>query len=211
MTCGHPNPSSPLQGHLSPILVIRPSHEPRTNSLFSDPPSPASESSRKDYETLSDSIKHNKNFRSSEAPQIYNIFSILQTFPAKKTFLLLDTIRNANRPTAARMREASSFAPNGQRLPILWKSHILKVKQATIGFEQFFDILFEVASRTDNPKHIRNTRKRGEQFIRAYLSDCHFIHKRITSIVRQCHVNHKTAIPSTAVVSATIAEIGNGV
>ena len=119
MTCGHPNPSSPLQGHLSPVPVIRPSHEPRTNSLFSDPPSPASESSRKDYETLSDSIKYKKNtcpFRSSA--NIQHFFHP-PNFSRKKTFLILlpDTIRNANRPIAARMREASSFAPNGQRLP----------------------------------------------------------------------------------------------
>ena len=119
MTCGHPNPSSPLQGHLSPVPVIRPSHEPRTNSLFSDPPSPASESSRKDYETLSDSMQIQKeHLLLSKQCKYTTFFPPSKLFPQKNfPFLLPDTIKNANRPIAARMREASSFAPNGQRLP----------------------------------------------------------------------------------------------
>lgn len=80
-----------------------------------------------------------------------------------------------------------------------------------IGFEQFLDILFEITSRADNIKDIRDTGKCSKQFVRAYLSDCCSIHERIKSVVWQCYTNHKTAIPSTAVVSATIAEIGNSV
>lgn len=80
-----------------------------------------------------------------------------------------------------------------------------------IGFEQFPDILFEVTPWTDNIKDIHDTRKCSKQFVCAYLSDCYSIHERINSVIWQCYANHKTAIPSSTVMSATITEIGNSV
>ena len=44
-----------------------------------------------------------------------------------------------------------------------------------------------------------------------YLSDGSSIHKWIKGIVWQGYTDHKTAIPHSAVVSATVAEIGNSV
>ena len=69
-----------------------------------------------------------------------------------------------------------------------------------IGFEQFLDILFEITSGADNIKDIHDTRECSKQFVCAYLSDCCSIHERIKSVVWQCYANHKTAIPSSAVI-----------
>lgn len=56
-------------------------------------------------------------------------------------------------------------------MPVFWKSHIFKVKQEAIEFEQFFDIPLKVAPETDDVKNIRNARKYCKQFVCINLSD----------------------------------------
>ncbi len=53
----------------------------------------------------------------------------------------------------------------------------------TIRLKQFFDMLFEVATGTNDVKDIGDTGKHGKQLVCANLSDCGSIHKQIKSVV----------------------------
>ena len=55
----------------------------------------------------------------------------------------------------------------------------------TIRLKQFFDMLFEVATGTNDVKDIGDTGKHGKQLVCANLSDCGSIHKQIRSEERR--------------------------